>query len=43
MAAAAKRLAALTNCRHWPELMVLLEKGAISLSTVNMQGKDEAT
>jgi hypothetical protein len=35
---AAKRLAALTNCRHWPELMVLLEKGAISLSTVNMVG-----
>jgi hypothetical protein len=35
---AAKRLAALTNCRQWPELMVLLEKGAISLSTVNMVG-----
>jgi hypothetical protein len=35
---AAKRLAALTNCRNWPELMVLLEKRAISLSTVNMVG-----
>lgn len=33
---AAKRSAAVTNCRRWPELMLLLEKGQISLTTINL-------
>mgnify|MGYP006280340303 CR=1 FL=1 len=35
---AAKRMAAVTNCRRCPELLLLLEQGLISLSTINMVG-----
>ena len=35
---AAKRSAALTNCQHWPELLLLLENGKISLSAINLVG-----
>ena len=35
---AAKRSAAVTNCRAWPELMLLLENNQISLTTINLVG-----
>src|SRR5687768_4809478 len=35
---AAKRMAALTNTRAWPELLYMLETDAISLTVANMVG-----
>ena len=35
---AAKRSAVVTNCRQWPELMLLLENNQISLTTINLVG-----